>query len=89
MQGKDIAVALSAFWDWVDKRDIDKHVMSWAVFAVTVCLLVWSCHFAINSPRNGTDVAAILAAVWGPWNLVQAAVVNWYFQRARGDHDER
>lgn len=85
MQGKDIAAALSAFWDWVDKRDIDKHLMSWAVFTVTVFLVIWSCHFAMHSPRPGMDVAAILGAVWGPWNLVQGVVVGWYFRTRAGE----
>ena len=69
----------SATWDFIDQRGIDKHLTAWSVFAVTVQLLIWSKHFAETSPRPGSDVAEILAAIWGPWNIVQTAVVSWYF----------
>ena len=74
-----VAAFLSSVWDFIDKRDIDKHAVAWAVFYVTIRLSIWSVHFATYSPRPGGDVAAIIAAVWAPWNLVQAAVINWYF----------
>ena len=77
-----LARLASLFWDFVDERDIDKHFMAWSVFGVSVHLMVWSAHFAITSQRPGLDIAAILGAVWAPWNIVQAAVVAWYF-RAR------
>lgn len=66
-------------WDFIDKRDIDKHVTAWAIFGVTLYLAIWSAHFAATSSREDMGVAAILGAIWGPWNFVQAAVVNWYF----------
>lgn len=72
----------SLFWDFVDSRDIDKHVMAWAIFAITVHLMIWSAHFAQTSLRPGAEIAEILGAIWAPWNLVQAGVVAWYF-RAR------
>lgn len=71
----------SRFWDFVDKRDIDQHLSAWAVFAVTIKLLFWTVHFASTSTRAGGEIAEIVAAIWAPWNLVQAAVVNWYFAR--------
>lgn len=75
-----LALIAGRFWDFIDRRAIDKHVMAWAVFAITVHLMIWSAHFAVTSTRSGTDIAAILAALWAPWNLVQAGVVAWYFK---------
>lgn len=68
-------------WDFIDKRDIDKHVTTWAVFSVTIKLLFWSITFATISTRPGGEVAEIIAAIWAPWNIVQAAVLGWYFSR--------
>lgn len=70
---------LSSCWDFIDKRDIDKHAVAWAVLAVTIKLMLWSISFASTSPRSGSEIAEILAAVWGPWNIVQAGVIAWYF----------
>lgn len=74
---------LTLMWDWFDKRDIDKHAMSWAVFYGTAWILWWATHFVQTHPdKPGLEVAAIIAAVMVPWTPLQAAVVNWYF-RAR------
>ena len=74
-----IARVAGLFWDFVDKRDIDKHAMAWVIVAGTVKLTYWSVAFAAASSRPGTDVAAIIAALWVPWSGVQAIVVHWYF----------
>ena len=75
-----IAARASQAWDFVDNRDIDKHLMAWAIMAGTMKLAFWTLQFAYMSPRGGTDVAAIIAAIWLPWSAVQGAVVNWYFK---------
>ena len=74
----------TAVWDFIDKRDIDKHATAWSVFVGTGKLLFWTVHFASSSPRAGMEIAAIIAAVWAPWNIVLAAVVNWYFSTKTG-----
>lgn len=74
---------LTRIWDAFDARDIDKHLMSWMVFAVTIWIVWWATHFVENHPdKPGLEVAAVLGAVMVPWTPLQAAVVNWYF-RAR------
>lgn len=80
----DLVTAASRVWDFIDKREIDKHATAWAVFGVTIKLLLWTVHFASTSPRAGAEIAEIVAAIWAPWNLVQAAVVAWYFNARPG-----
>jgi hypothetical protein len=74
---------LSFFWDWIDKRDIDKHLVSLIILAGTAQLTLWAEHFAENGNRPGIEVAAILAAVFAPYMLLQGAALKWYFG-ARG-----
>lgn len=71
---------LTRIWDWIDARDIDKHI----VVVVTMCwtwrLTEWSMHYAATSPRPGLEVAAILAAVGAPFLAMQGAALKWYFE---------
>lgn len=70
---------LTRFWDWVDARDIDKHVVSIAVMYGTVSLTIWAQKFAMEGERPGLEVAAIIAAVCAPYMALQAAALKWYF----------
>lgn len=72
----------SAFFDWVDERDVDKHIVSLIILSGTIQLTLWAEHFAENGNRPGIEVAAILAAVFAPYMLLQGAALSWYF-RAR------
>lgn len=72
---------LSAFFDWFDDRDIDKHLMVWAVFGVTCYLLYWVMEFVWeNAAKSGIEVGLIVAALLLPWTPVQAKVIDWYFK---------
>lgn len=71
---------LIRFWDWVDNRDIDKHAVSVAIMYGTVKITEWSMKFAASSGRPGMEVAAIIAAVGGPYSLLQAAAIAFYFK---------
>lgn len=71
----------SAFFDWIDERDVDKHAVSLAILAGTIQLTLWAEHFAETGNRPGLEVAAILAAVFAPYMLLQGAALNWYFRR--------
>jgi hypothetical protein len=73
---------LARFWEWVDRRDVDKHVVSLAILFGTVKVTAWAMHFAENGNRPGLEVAAILAAVLAPYMALQSAAVAFYF-RAR------
>lgn len=74
-----IAQYMSLFWDFVDKRDIEKHAMAWAIVLATIKFGFWTMDFARYSERPGMDIAAIIGAIWLPWSGVQAMVVRWYF----------
>lgn len=74
------ALRAGQFWDFIDKRDIDKHAMSWAVFAVTCYIVFWILEFIWDHPaRSGIDIGAVIAALMVPWSPVLAAVIKWYF----------
>lgn len=75
-----LALRFSQLWDFIDKRDIDKHMMSWAVFGITCYMLYWSMEFVWSHPdKPGLEVGAIVAALMLPWTPVQAKVIQWYF----------
>ncbi len=80
-----LALRASQAWDWIDQRDIDKHIMAWAVFVMTYYIVFWSLEYIWAHPdKPGLEVGAIIAAVMVPWAPVQAAVIKWYFE-ARTD----
>lgn len=77
----DISRAVVAFWTWIDDRQIDKHLISLAILAGTVRVTEWAMEFAEAHADavNGAGVAAILAAVTGPYMALQAAAIKFYF----------
>lgn len=73
---------LTRLWDWVDRREVDKHTVSICVLYGTVVVTRWAMNFAeVQSSlgRGGTEIAAIIAAVLGPYSLLQAAAIKFYF----------
>jgi hypothetical protein len=69
-----------ALWDFVDKRDIDKHIVAWWSFYVTYTLVYWSLEYVFKHPdKPGLEMAAIIGAILLPWTPVQGAIVKWYF----------
>lgn len=70
----------SQAWDWIDKRDIDKHAVSLAVLYGTIKVTAWSMHFAEHGDRPGIEVAAIIGAVAAPYMALQAAAISFYFK---------
>lgn len=86
----------SKFWDFVDERDIDKHLTAiiicvfflWAAVDITR----WGYAFATNwleaakagKAISGMEVAAVIAAILGPWGIIASAVIpttiNFYFK---------
>ncbi len=71
---------LTRSWDWIDDRDIDKHIVSIAVLLGTIKVTMWAMGFASSSPRPGIEVAAIIAAVTAPFMALQAAAIKFYFE---------
>ena len=67
------------FWSWFEQH----HVDSLGVLGVTLVLSWRVVDFALDFPYdievklNGTEKAAIIAAVLGPWGLMQAAMFKF------------
>lgn len=74
-----LALRLSEFWDWVDRRQIDAHAISALTMFGTIKLSLWAMAFAEHSNRPGLEVAAIIAAIGTPWAALQAAVIKFVF----------
>lgn len=73
-------MTLTRFWDWIDRREIDKHLLSIGVFWGTVKITEWAMVYAsAHIDKSGVDVGAVIAAVTGPYSLLQAACVKFYF----------
>jgi len=75
-----LALRASEAWDWIDKRDIDKHTVSLAILYGTAVVTRWAMHFAEHGDRPGLEVAAIIGAVLAPYMALQAAAIAWYFK---------
>jgi len=77
-----ILATMSAFWDWFDERQVDKHIVAIATLLVTFGVVRWSMGYATTqAARPGTDIAAVLAAINVPIMALQTAVIKWYFER--------
>tara|TARA_R110000868_G_C10592522_1_gene739725 strand:+ start:374 stop:664 length:291 start_codon:yes stop_codon:yes gene_type:complete len=71
----------SEVWDWIDKRDIDKHIVSIGIFYGTIRVLDWAMTFAIDHDwMGGLEMAAVIAAVLAPYMALQGAAIKWYFE---------
>lgn len=72
---------LARLWDWIDKRAIDKHVLSVGIFWGTARLTEWAMVFAAaHADKPGIEIAAIIAAVTAPYMALQAAAIKFYFE---------
>jgi hypothetical protein len=67
-------------WDWIDSRDVDKHIVSLCILYGTVKVTEWAMAFAaLHADKAGIEIAAIIAAVTGPYMALQAAAIKFYF----------
>lgn len=82
-----LALRASQLWDFIDKRDIDKHFVSIVILFGTFKVTKWAMEFAyFHAETGGIEAAAIIAAVLAPYMALQAAAVAWYFKaRSNGD----
>jgi len=72
---------VTKFLDFLDRRDVDKHVVSAVILLGTYSLTRWAMHFAdTHADKSGTEIAAIIAAVTAPYLAVQAAAIKFYFE---------
>lgn len=78
-----IAMRASQGWDWIDKRAIDKHLVSLAILYGTWIVTDWAMGFAAATSiaeRPGLESAALIAAVTAPYMALQAAAIAFYFK---------
>lgn len=76
-----VAHRFSLLWDFIDKRDIDKHLMAWATFYITIYLVDWTLDYIYQHPeKSGAELGMVVAAYMVPWNLTQAVVIKWYYE---------
>jgi hypothetical protein len=78
-----VALRAAQFWDFIDRRDIDKMALSVVILAGTWDITRWAMRYAEHADRPGLEVAAIIAAATAPYMALQAAAIAFYF-RARG-----
>lgn len=72
---------ITRWWDWIDARDIDKHVVSVAILFGTVKVTHWAMAYAsAESDKSGAEVAMVIAAVVAPYMALQAAAIQQYFK---------
>lgn len=75
---------LGRFWDFIDKRNIDKHTLSISVMLGTYTIVHWAMGYAAaNADKPGLDTAAVIAAVNAPYMALQAAAISFYFKARR------
>lgn len=75
-----IAHRFSQLWDFIDKRDIDKHVVASLVMYQTLVITQWSFEYAkYLTTQPGMEIAAVIVAIDAPWSILVGAVVKWYF----------
>jgi hypothetical protein len=75
-----IAVRAADMWDWVDKRDIDKHIITGWTLYMSSRVTFWAMAFAEAHPTMpGLEIAAIVGAVTGIVALMAGAVIKFHF----------
>lgn len=76
-----MAMRCSQAWDFIDKRDLDKHAVSLAILYGTVKVLHWSFAFSeSHMDKSGLELAAVIGAVTAPYMALQAAAISFYFK---------
>jgi len=77
---------LSQLWDWIDKRQIDAWITLIFSLWMTADVLRWAMDFADAHPDfDGLKMAAVIAAVVGPWVTMQAALIKFHFEARKSD----
>lgn len=71
-------------WDWLDRRDVDKHLVSIFIMYGTWRITEWAMDFAYSAnDLSSVGMAAIIAAVTAPYMALQAAAIGFYFKSRR------
>lgn len=76
---------LGVVWDWIDRRQVIRRIMTLGTFWLTCHTMLWFLEFAEHSPRGGVDVAAIIGAIGVPL----AGLQGWMFTRYSGHQETK
>lgn len=78
--------ATTTLWDWAEKRKIAAHAVMAVAITLTIRIVEWVMDFPYdNVSYTGMEVAAIQAAVLGPWGLMQGAMFKFYYDLVRSN----
>lgn len=82
--------ATTTLWDWAEKRKIAAHIVFGLTVYLTFAVLRWTLNFPyeVAGVYSGTDVAAIIAAVTGPWAILQGAMFKFYVEMVKNGHTQ-
>ena len=76
-----LASGAAGFWDFIDKRQIDVHLMAWGVLCLAGYAVFWAMEFVWAHPdKPGIEVGLIVAAITAPLTLILPKVVDLYFK---------
>lgn len=79
-----LALRLSEAWDFIDQRDIDKHLAFWLT-ALCGWDLTWEmidfAKEALNAKVPMAEIGVAIAAIGAPYSLFAGFVGKWYFER--------
>jgi len=76
-----VALRASQLWDFVDARDIDKHLISIVILIGTAKVTGWAFRFAeAHMDKSGAELALVIASVTAPYMALQAAALGFYFK---------
>ena len=71
---------LTKLWDWIDARDIDKHLVSLIILGGTFKVTGWAMDYAwIYVEKPGLELAAVIGSVVAPYMALQGAAIKFYF----------
>lgn len=84
-----LSARAGAFWNFIDRRQIDAYAVSVIILYGTVDVMRWAMHFAEAGNRPGLEVAAIVGAITGPYSLLQAAAIKFLFEARKGSFEAR
>jgi len=67
-------------WDFIDKRQIFRRIMTMGTFAVVVQTILWAQHFVETTTKSDAGVALMLGAVTGPISALMGYMFSTYQQ---------
>lgn len=73
-------VALGQVWDFIDRRGVIRRIVLGIAIWMTWRVSVWAMGYAVDSPRPGIDIAAIIAAVTAPVTVFGGYIFKQYVE---------